>query len=186
MDEIKKSILNVHGFTPEQVGLLLEKLTCRTLQKGDHLLKSGQSCSFLAFIEKGSLRYYTWTKNDELTLYFFTEYAWLTDYESLVSQTPSQNYIQALEPTELKIITLDDLHIILEQHPAFRNLLKLLDQTLISSSHLKSVTGSSPDERYQLLLKNHPEWVNRFPQMHIASYLGMTKETFSRVKSRVK
>jgi hypothetical protein len=62
----------------------------------------------------------------------------------------------------------------------------VLNKTIITSAHLKSIIGTTPDERYKKLLHTYPEWINRFPQMHIASYLGMTKETFSRVKARIK
>ena len=184
--DIQESLIKAYRFTNEQLNAFDEKLRDRTLAKGDYLLKAGQVCNFLAFVETGSLRFYSWTDSDELTLHFFTEGSWLTDYESLISQTPSENHLQAMETTDVKTIYLDDLHQLLEQYPEFKNIMKVLDKSIITSSHLKSITSSSPDERYRLLLKNHPEWINRFPQMHIASYLGMTKETFSRVKARVR
>jgi CRP/FNR family transcriptional regulator, anaerobic regulatory protein len=185
-DEIKISLLKIYKFTDDQLNAFIEKVRDKTLDKAEYLLKAGQRCNFLAFISTGSLRFYSTTEMDELTLHFFTERSWVTDYESLFSQIPSANHLQAMEKTEINIISLNDLHQLLEQYPEFRNVMKLLDTTIISSSHLKSITHSSPDERYQRLLKNNPEWINRFPQMHIASYLGMTKETFSRVKARVK
>ena len=186
MEEIKKTLLKVHRFSDEEVNALIEKTHHKILSKGDFLLKAGQHCRFLAFVQTGSLRFYSKTDANELTLHFFTEYVWLTDYDSLITQQPSDNYLQALERTEVFMITLDDVHLLLEQFPDFRNLLKLLDQSIITAKHLKSISGSTPDERYKLLLQTHPEWVYRFPQMHIASYLGMTKETFSRVKARIK
>lgn len=186
MDEIKKSLLNIHSFTDEQISVLKNNLTIKLLNKGDYLLRPDQKCSFIAFVNTGSLRYYTWTDNDEQTLHFFSEHNWLTDYEYLISQQPSVNHIQAIEKTELSLLTLTDLHQLLELHPEFRNILKLLDKAIITSKHLSIITNSTPDERYKNLLATNPEWINRFPQQHIASYLGMTKETFSRVKSRVR
>jgi CRP/FNR family transcriptional regulator, anaerobic regulatory protein len=185
-EELIRTLTTVHRYDDEQIDAFVNKVKTRSLQKGGYLLKEGQICSFLAFVEKGGLRFYSSTEVDELTLYFFTEHQWATDYESLLSHTPSSNSIQATENTELKIITLDDLHLLLAQFPEFRNIMKVLNKSIITSDHLKSVINTTPDERYKKLLNTYPEWINRFPQMHIASYLGMTKETFSRVKARVK
>ena len=186
MDEIEKSLLASTLFTGEQTQAFIERAKKKILSKGDFLLQQDQRCDFIAFVLTGSLRYFTWTDNDEFTIHFFTESNWLTDYESLISQTPSKNFLQATETTEVALLKLDDLHSLMEQFPTSRNLLKLLDPTILSSSHIQSIAQLSPDERYQLLLANHPEWVNRFPQQQIASYLGMTRETFSRVKARLK
>ena len=184
--EIIKSIRQVHQFNDEQVDAFLAKLKPKTIDKKDFLLKSGQQCCFMAFIQKGSLRFYADTEIDELTIHFFTENNWVADYESFISQQPTKNYLQALEKTELQTITLDDIHILMEQFPSFRNLASLMNKWTIPSAHFASITNSSPDLRYETLLKNNPEWINRFPQMYIASYMGITKETFSRVKARVK
>jgi CRP-like cAMP-binding protein len=181
-----KSLTEVLQLNKEQINVFLAKCKDYTFNKGDYLQKEGQICNFLAFLEMGSLRYYTLADYDEMTLHFFTENQWITDYESLTTHTPTSNYIQVLEKTRIKIIKLDDIHLLLEQFPTLRNILKVLDKSIITSAHLTSITKASPDERYKRLLNTNPEWINRFPQMHIASYLGMTRETFSRVKARVK
>jgi CRP-like cAMP-binding protein len=184
--EIKKSLKTIYNFSDEQLDVFISKLSFEKIDKKGYLLKPSQKCCFMAFIVKGSLRFYSITDGEEPTLHFFTENNWVADYESLVSQQPTANFIQATEDTEVQIISLDDIHILMEQFPVFRNLASLINKWVISSSHHISISNSSPDERYRKLLDEHPEWVNRFPQMHIASYLGMTKETFSRVKSRVR
>ncbi len=184
--ELIKSLRQLYNFTDEQVDAFLAKLKPKTIDKKYFLLEAGQQCCFMAFIQKGSLRFYANTETDELTLYFFTENSWVADYESFISQQPTKNYLQALEKTELQTISLDDIHILMEQFPVFRNLASLMKKWTIPSEHFASITSSTPDIRYETLLKNNPEWVNRFPQMYIASYLGITKETFSRVKSRVR
>jgi CRP-like cAMP-binding protein len=184
--EIKKSLKVIHNFSDEQLDVFISKLTFKKIIKKEHLLKPSQKCCFMAFITKGSFRFYSLTDSEEPTLHFFTENSWLADYESLISQQPTKNYLQAIEDTEVQIISLDDIHLLMEQFPVFRNLASLINNWVIPSSHHISISNSSPDDRYKKLLNEHPEWVNRFPQMYIASYLGMTKETFSRVKSRVR
>lgn len=186
LDELIKSLQSVHRFPDEQVDAFVAKLKYKKLSKKEFLLKPHQKCNFMAFIQKGSLRFYALNESDEHTLHFFTENAWLADYESFISQQPTKNYLQALEETEVLIITLEDIHLLMEHYMPFRNLASLINQWVIPSAHYVAIANASPDDRYKNLLDQYPEWINRFPQMYIASYLGMTKETFSRVKSRVR
>ena len=184
--EIKKSLKAIYNFSDEHLDTFVSKLRAKKIEKKEYLLRPSQKCDFMAFINKGCFRFYSLTETEEPTLHFFTENSWVADYESLLSQQPTKNFIQAIESSELLLISLDDIHLLMEQHPVFRNLMSLMNQWVIPSSHHISISNSSPDDRYKKLLNEHPEWIIRFPQMYIASYLGMTKETFSRVKARIK
>ena len=184
--EIKKSLKNIYNFSDEQLETFYSKLISKKLDKKEYLLKPFQKCNFMAFICKGSFRFYSIRDTDEPTLNFFTENCWVADYESILTQQDTKNYLQAVEDSEVKIISLDDIHVLIEQFPEFKILASLMNKWIIPSSHFISISNSSPDDRYIKLLKEHPEWISRFPQMYIASYLGMTKETFSRVKSRMR
>ena len=184
--EIKKSLKAIYNFSDEHLDTFVSKLRAKKIEKKEYLLRPSQKCDFMAFINKGCFRFYSLTEKEEPTLHFFTENSWVADYESLLSQQPTKNFIQAIESSELLLISLDDIHLLMEQHPVFRNLMSLMNQWVIPSSHHISISNSSPDDRYKKLLNEHPEWIIRFPQMYIASYLGMTKETFSRVKARIK
>lgn len=151
----------------------------------DFLLKRGQISSDLTFIHAGSLRLYAETDRGELTLNFFTENQWAGDLESLVKQQPSQYFIEAMEVSDTHSISLKAVHDLMNLDPCFRMLNSLMGNLTIPSTHLTALNIKSPDERYRQLLAEHPNWINRFPQMHIASYLGMTPETLSRVRARV-
>lgn len=185
-NEIKESLKTLHNFSKEQIDSFVSKLTIKKIAKKEFLLKPSQKCNFMAFINKGSIRFYSQTEIEEPTLHFFTENDWVADYESLISQQPTNNFLQAIEDTEVQIISIDDIHLLMEQYSVFRTLAGLINKWAIPSSHYISISNYSPDDRYKKLLEEHPEWINRFPQMYIASYLGMTKETFSRVKNRLR
>ncbi len=185
MDEIKKSLKNLYNFSDIQIEAFVSKLITKRISKKDFLLEPSKTCNFIAFILKGSFRFFSRTDSEEHTLYLYTENNWIADYESLIQQNATNNYIQALEDSELEIISLANIHLLMEEYAVFRNLFVLLNKWVIPSSHYISISQTSPDDRYKKLLIEHPEWVNRFPQMYIASYLGMTKETFSRVKARI-
>ncbi|SEO19709.1 hypothetical protein SAMN05216436_1483 [bacterium A37T11] len=128
---------------------------------------------------------YTTTVNGDLTINFFTENDWAADLDSLMRQQPSANYIEAVEDTDIATITLRDIHWLMDRHPIFHMLTSMLQGLTISTAHIASISTKSPDERYKELFITHPEWLNRFPLKQIASYLGMTPETLSRVRARL-
>lgn len=183
--EIKESLVKVYPFSERQLDLFTEKMTHRSIKKKGLLLRRNEVCKELFFINSGSLRLYTATERGELTIHFFSENCWVADLESLLMQSPSGNQIEALEDTDMASISLRDIHALMDVHPCFRMLHALLANLTIPTSHLVSMNTKSPDERYKELLLNHPDWINRFPQMKIASYLGITPETLSRVRARI-
>lgn len=164
----------IHRFTDEQVSLFHSSLEIKTIPKKTFLLKAGQTCTFISIILKGSLRIY----NDEQTLNFFTEHDWVADHNSFVGQKPSLNQIEAMEDTEVAIITIWQLHSLIATDNTFMVLGRLLANFAIVPSQ------KPPPEKYKDLMQQHPDWIIRFPQKDLASYLGMTPETFSRMKRK--
>lgn len=182
---IKVSLTKIHAFTEEQLLHFTDKLDYRTLKKKEFLLAENQVSDGITFILSGSFRFFKKTSRGELTIKFFVENQWLADLESLLTLQPSTNNIEALEDSEIATISLRNMHYLMDVHPAFRKLQSLLADLAIPAAHLAALQSKSPDERYAELLVQYPQWINRFPQMLIASYLGMKPETLSRVRARM-
>jgi CRP-like cAMP-binding protein len=181
---IEEALLGIMPFHDWQVRLFLEKVTVQSFRKNECLLSPPKVCRWAAIVLKGSFRMFRKTEEKEHTLHFFTEKDWIGDLESFVSQQPSQNYIQAMEKSEVGLITIHALHELMAVDQMFMGLGRMMKGWTITTNQYTSLIDDNPDARYQALLKDHPEWILRFPQMHLAAYLGMSRETFSRVKRR--
>lgn len=182
---IKAALLQVYSFSEEQLTQFAVRLNHRKLRKKDCLLCPPQICNGLTFINSGSFRLYSNAERGELTITFFTEHRWAADVESLLTQQPTKNYIEAFEDSVIATITLQGMHELMDMYPCFRMLHGLIADLTIPTAHLAAISTKNPDERYKALMLEHPDWINRFPQMQIASYLGMTPETLSRVRARL-
>lgn len=181
---VKNFVKSKYQIADEELEQFENRLSLRKLEKGDFLIKKNQICDFIAFLNKGSLRHFSFLGEKEITLHFFIENEWVIDNQSFIAQQPSQNFIQAYEDSEIAFLGIHDLHQLIYRYPSFLRLAKIMDQNF--NNRVRFDMDKSPDSRYKDLLEIHPMWVQRFAQKHIASYLGVTPETLSRVRARVK
>ncbi len=157
------------------------------LEKNDFLLKAGDVCKGIYFISSGSFRTYYLKNGKEINTAFGFENEFVQELESLTTGTPSSKFIQSMEPA--KVIFMDKLKLteLYSDFPSFQNLgRKILEQIAITEQKYSSLfTIYSPEERYLYILHNHPELIRRVPLKHLASYLGVARETLSRIRKRV-
>lgn len=157
----------------------------KKLRKRQFLLKSGCVSKYTAFITKGAIRQYCIDdKGNEKIIQLYVENHWADDRASLITQEPSLYNIQAWEDTEMLIISPKDIYDLADQIPAIAQMLRVMDDRHAIALHkrLNSMICGTAEERYLEFASKYPHLVQRFPQHHIASYLGITKETLSRVK----
>lgn len=158
------------------------------LRKRQYLLQAGDQSKHFAFIVKGAMRMYTVDdKGTEHIVRLGVENWWMGDRESWVMFTSSLYHIDALENSELLLITRDSALELIKTVPAFCEMTRQLDErnNIANQRRLTSSISGSAEKRYADFIACYPELINRFPQHSIASYLGITKDTLSRVKHQL-
>lgn len=150
------------------------------------LLEEGKISRTMFFIEKGCLR--TWVNNNgqEITTQFFFEGASVSSIESFRLNQPSLYSIESLEPCVLHTISQLDFENALETLPEMKQKIEahLFKRFVESQKIFYSYLKNNPQQRYEQLILEHPEIVQRIPQHYIASYLGITAVSLSRIRNR--
>ena len=171
--------------THEELDVLESILVPMKFQKGELILKEGEVCQNIYWVVKGLIRQFYFKNGKEVTEYMAVENMICMSIESLFKEEPSRQQIQAIEPTIIFALPKSRL-----EHEAVRNTniqmlyRKILEESLILSQiRADMLRFESAPERYAKLVKRSPQLVLRAPLVYIASYLQMTPETLSRVRT---
>lgn len=157
----------------------------KRLRKRQYLLQEGDVCKYMAFVAKGLLRTYNIDeKGDEHMSIFGLEGWWLSDFNSFLSGEPALFNIDAIEESELLLISKTDYERMTISVPIMDRYFRILYQNSLVTKErrLMSAITHTAEEKYLLLLQSSPEINDRVPQHLIASYLGIAPETLSRIR----
>ncbi|MCR4853638.1 MAG: Crp/Fnr family transcriptional regulator [Prevotella sp.] len=173
--------------THDELDILESVLVPKKYAKGEKLLKEGDVCRSIIYIDKGLLRQYYLKNGKEVTEYLAVEGTIVMSIESLFRETPSLQEIEAIEPTIIYELPKQRLEEVALHNVNIQILYrKILEESLILSQvHADLVRFESAENRYRRMCKLSPQVALRAPLLYIASYLQMTPETLSRVRSTV-
>ena len=170
---------------PHSMEVLASLLTPMKFLRGEVVLREGEECTCMYYVERGMVRQYYYKNGKDVTEHFSFEGRIVMCIESLLKHVPSQIIIEALETTHLYALPRKKLLETIELCPELGILYrKITEHALISSQHhADSQRFENAQERYERLLREKPEIVLRAPMVHVASFLQMTPETLSRVRA---
>ena len=158
----------------------------RSVKKGTTLLKEGQQSKDNYFVLKGCIRKYYIIEGEEKTTAFFTEMEGLTPH-CAINNAPSEYFVSCVEDTILIVSNADMGVEINSKFPKFEIMCRILSEELLAKQQINfdEFKTSSPEQRYQNLLKNRPDLIQRVPQHQLASYLGIKPQSLSRLRARI-
>jgi CRP-like cAMP-binding protein len=183
-----KSLRDKVPFSDEELEVIKKHLTPKKLRKKQYLLQEGDVCKFIAFVEKGALRSYTIDdKGVERIIQFAIEGWTISDLYSFLTQEPANYNIDAIEDSELVLISKSAHEDLLTSLPKYEsyNRIQLTNAYIALQIRLTSVISLPLEERYNLFTTIYPNIVQRVPQHMIAAYMGLTPETLSRVRKKM-
>ncbi|MBD3904189.1 MULTISPECIES: Crp/Fnr family transcriptional regulator [Chryseobacterium] len=188
MSNINEYLAKVFEVPAEKVNLCSIQYEMKKVGKHEMLLQEGEVCRNTFFVEKGLLRMYSIDKNGKEHVIQFAPENWLIgDRSSLYFNEKSRYYIEAVEDSEVLFLQPDFFSKLLEEFPNTIEKNDLIIQKHVKSlqDRINSLLGETAEERYLKFIKMYPDLLLRVPQWMIASYLGITPESLSRVRKEL-
>lgn len=185
---LHKKINEVIRITDEEFEFCKTFFIPKKLRKRQFLLQDGDICKHTAFVEKGVLRLFMVDdKGSEHILQFAMEGWWIADLYSFLTHEPSRFNIEALQDSELLLITQPSWEQLFEKVPKFERYHRILIQNnlIATQSRLMGNLALTAEEKYEKLTASFPGCLQSVPQHMIASYLGITRETLSRIRRKL-
>ena len=148
------------------------------------ILKKGQECNFIAYINKGCLVYYTKFDERERVINFPRENWWIGDLDNFLSHSPANIYLKTLEETELLTLDYTGFMNLIQNHPNFLrfHLINTHRSYMQIDERFAKITSLSAEDKYNLILKDSPGIINRVPSKYLASFLGIEPPSLSRIR----
>lgn len=187
MTELEKYIQAYFGIEKKDLAVIGNLFHPAILKKGEYYTRTGKVCDKLSFIRSGLVRIYEFQGEKEITQWISSPGYFVTDLSSLLFHTPARRHIQALTDVELFTINADAYRKIADLVPQWHELEKLFIGKCftILEDRIFSQLSLSAEERYKQFFDSNKELFNEVPLQYLASMLGMTPETFSRIRRKM-
>ena len=188
MQSIIQNIAKHVSLTPEEQDLFLSKIETKKVKAKTILLNAGELSKETYFVNSGILRSFNINDNIiEHVLHFACEDWWIGDMYSYISEKPGNLFIEVLEDSEVVSITKENHQELYQQIPKLERFFRILaENSLVShQERLMDNLSLTAEERFEKFCSKYPTLIQKIPQKHIASYIGVTPEFFSKMKSRL-
>lgn len=186
-DALIKFLSKIDSLTSREIKELADLMTVKEIKKNTTIVKQGQICNLCYFVLKGCLRQYVVLEGVEKTTAFYTEVEAVNFFTSFTTKTASESYLIALEDSILLVGNPESEADMYKSFPKLEQVVRrMMEQDFgkTQDSFARFIT-STPEERYLNLLKDRPQLAQRVPQHQLASYLGITPESLSRIRKRI-
>ena len=179
--------LDLSALTPDEQEAILKLNSVKTFQKGDLLLKEGETLTKSFFVIKGCVRQYHLKDGQEMTTFFYTDDQSIFPNVTASRVQISQHNLECVEECSLSVTTLEQEQDLMKSFPRLGDLCRVVTEKQFGDYQemFAKYISSTPEERYLELVENRPELLNKVPQYQVASYLGVKPESLSRIRKRL-
>ncbi|MEZ5055370.1 MAG: Crp/Fnr family transcriptional regulator [Chitinophagales bacterium] len=173
--------------SPKEWATLIQYGSFKSFKKGENFITANQLNTKIAFILKGGFRFFYEKNDNEITCLLAFENGLIGSFESNILRQPCTQTIQAIEESELFIIDYKDLETLYEKSPKFERVGRMILEYYLAflQQRITSYLLDTPEERYMQLVNETPDLLNRVPLQYIASYIGVTPVSLSRIRKRI-
>lgn len=188
MNKFKQFLKSIAPITDEEFADAIAYFSKQKLKKGDFFVKQDRVCRHIAFILTGTLRtYYLNDKAEEITACFCTENNLTTSYKSFILQQPSKLILQAIEDTQLVVIDYENLQKLYTQNSLWQGFGRAVAEReyIVMEQYASVLNNETAKEKYLRLLREQPIVLQKANIEDIASYLGVTRRTLSRIRQEI-
>lgn len=185
--EIVQLLEGAIALNEEQANAVTECIPIKTFEKGHILLREGQVSNESYFNIKGLVRKYYLVDGEERTTEFYVEKDAISSLQSYNLNVPANHYLECIEDCRLAVLSREKEQELFKRVPNFESLCRVSVEEELGAyqDKLAQFMISSPEKRYLDLMENRPDLLQRVPQYHLASYLGVKPESLSRIRKRI-
>lgn len=166
---------------------ITEKFKIKRIKKSGYLLRQGETCKDFVFVQKGCLRMYFIKDGVEISVWFAFPNSVASEIYSFISENPSDFFVQTIEDSELLYLPKSELNKLYKTHPKMQEMMRRFweDILLHVVNRFSSLQNDTAEKRYLDLMAN-PEYLQRIPQKYLASFIGVTPTSLSRIRKQIR
>ena len=186
-DKLSLFFSNEFPFNKEGLEEFVNTFTIKSFKKGEIILENGTIDNELRFLDQGIIREYYATTDKEKNIIFFTDAGFITDFSSFTHATATKKYQECLTDVVLRVLSKEVFSTFTNQYNCGKLFVENIFQRIVVNKETEEFNHfvNTAEELYLDIMKNKPDWLLQIPQYHIASYLGITPETLSRIRKRI-
>ena len=186
-DKLSLFFSNEFPFNKEGLEEFVNTFTVKSFKKGEIILENGNVENELRFLDQGIIREYYATNDREKNINFYTNASFITDFTSFTHSTPTKKYQECLTDVDLRVLSKEKFLKFTNQYNCGKLFIETIFQRIVVNKETEEFNHfvNTAEELYLDIMKNKPDWLLQIPQYHIASYLGITPETLSRIRKRM-
>lgn len=186
-DKLSLFFSNEFPFNKEGLAEFVNTFVKKSYKKGSVILENGKTENELRFLDNGIIREYYATNDKEKNINFYTEPIFITDFSSFTNSTSTKKYQEALSDVDLRVLSKDKFLEFTNQYNCGKLFIETIFQRIVVDKENEEFNHfvNTAEALYLDIMKTKPNWLLHIPQYHIASYLGITPETLSRIRKRI-